>query len=274
MPVCDAPIGIFDSGVGGLSVLNQIRARLPAESFIYIADSQHAPYGDKTPDFIRQRSLELTGLLVSHGAKLIVVACNTATAAAVQTLRETFNVPIVAMEPAVKPAVTLSRNGRIGVLATTGTLSSARFAALLDRFGSETEVHTRSCTGWVELVEAGNWQNDTARAKVSEHVEPLLAQSVDTLILGCTHYPFLKKAIARIAGPDVSIVDTGTAVARRIEGVLQTQGLLAHASCPTERFITSLSKVDSAQRVFERLWGKTIYLETLADVQLDQECPR
>ncbi|CAG0909455.1 unnamed protein product [Cyprideis torosa] len=267
-----APIGVFDSGVGGLSVLRQIRQQLPHESFVYVADSRFAPYGQRSDAFIQQRSLTLTRFLVDQGAKLVVVACNTATAAAVQLLRDTFSIPIVAMEPAVKPAVQLTRSGRIGVLATTGTLASARFAALLDRFGSGVEVHTRPCEGWVECVEQGHWQDASAIDLVRRQVAPLLEKNVDTLILGCTHYPFLAPLIRQVAGDNVAIVDTGEAVARRVAQVLQINGLQIDASsAPREQFYSS--RLDQSMiATTNALWGSPIReLTQLPDLHSNSE---
>lgn len=214
---CVQPIGVFDSGVGGLSVLRHIRAELPAEDLIYIADSGHAPYGERSQTWIRERSLALAGWLAQAGCKALVVACNTATAAASSALRERWPaLPIVAMEPAVKPAAAATRSGVVGVLATVGTLSSARFAALLDSFGRDVTVLTRAGHGLVECVEAGELDSPATRALLASHLEPLLTGGADTIVLGCTHYPFLRPLVQQIAGPDVAVIDTGAAVARQL----------------------------------------------------------
>ena len=190
------PIGVFDSGVGGLSVLREIRRHLPAESLIYCADSGYAPYGERSAADIRARSLELTDFLRGQGAKAIVVACNTATAAAATALRETWpQLPIIAMEPAVKPATAATRSGTVGVLATVGTLASARFAALLDNFGQGVEVVTRPGVGLVEAVERGELDTSQTRSLLEGHLEPLLAAGADEVVLGCTHYVFLLSLI-------------------------------------------------------------------------------
>lgn len=250
-----APIGVFDSGLGGLSVLHELRARLPHENFVYVADSGHVPYGEKSEAFIRARALAIAGFLLAQRAKLVVVACNTATAAAVRELRAHCPVPVVGMEPAVKPAAAATRSGTVGVLATTGTLASAKFAALLARFGRDVRVLTEPCPGWVDLVERGECAGPAARAAVARHVEPLLAQGADTLILGCTHYPFLKPLIAGLAGPDVALIDTGAAVARHTHDVLAAHGLLAPAAGQgTARFHTSGDPLRLAP-VLVRLWG-------------------
>ncbi len=224
------PIGVFDSGVGGLSVLRHVRARLPHEDLVYLADSEHAPYGDRSPDWIRARSLQLCEWLVSQGATAIVVACNTAPAAAAPALRARLALPVIAMEPAVKPAAAATRSGVVGVLATTGTLESARFAALLDRFTAGIEVLAQPCPGLVEVIERGELDGPATRALVARFVNPLVARGADTLVLGCTHYPFVRDVIAAVAGPGVAIVDTGPAVAQQVERRLSEAGLLAPAS--------------------------------------------
>lgn len=215
-----APIGVFDSGVGGLSVLRHIRNLLPHEDLIYCADSRYAPYGDRPEAEICGRSGVLSAYLSGQGCKAIVVACNTATAAAVSLLRQQFAVPVIGMEPAVKPAVAASRRGIIGVLATTGTLQSARFAALLDSYGSTVTIITQGCPGLVELVETAQLHTPEADARVHHYVRPLLQAGADTIVLGCTHYPFLRHLVARHAGASVTLVDTGEAVARQVKNWL------------------------------------------------------
>ncbi|BDG02762.1 glutamate racemase [Anaeromyxobacter oryzae] len=236
----DGPIGVFDSGVGGLSVLRHVRARLPHEDLLYLADSAHAPYGDRSPAWIRARSVQLCEWLVSHGAKAIVVACNTATAAAASALRAHLTLPVIAMEPAVKPAAAATRSGVVGVLATSGTLESARFAALLDRFTAGIEVLAQPCPGLVEVIERGELDGSATRALVARFVRPLLTRGVDTIVLGCTHYPFVRDVIAAAAGPGVAIVDTGPAVAQQVERRLSEAGLLTPALAPgRDRLITT-----------------------------------
>lgn len=199
MAVESAAVGVFDSGVGGLSVLREIRARLPSESLLYVADNAHVPYGEKSAEYIRERCERIGDFLLEQGAKALVLACNTATAAAAAELRERYpQVPLVAMEPAVKPAAAATRNGRVGVLATTGTLKSARFAALLDRFASDVQVFTQPCPGLVERIEAGDLYGPQTRALLERLLAPILEQGCDTLILGCTHYPFVKPLLAEL----------------------------------------------------------------------------
>lgn len=258
-----APIGVFDSGVGGLSVLRDIRAALPHESLIYAADSKHVPYGSKTPEYIRQRSLTLTRFLLERGAKAIVIACNTATAAAATLLRTTFHVPIVGMEPAVKPAVAATRTGVVGVLATVGTIKSAQVAALLGRFGQGVDVVTQGCPGLADQVEAGDLDGPTTRGLVEQYTAPLLARGADTIVLGCTHYPFLRPLIADVVGLNVALIDTGAAVARRLEHVLAEQDLLnPDTTLGSAAFWTS-GDVAAAQRVMSMLWGSDMHVKLL-----------
>ena len=235
----NAPVGVFDSGVGGLSVLREIRLRLPRESLLYLADSGHVPYGEKSPEFIRERCRSIAEFLLGQGAKALVLACNTATAAGIAELRERYpQIPLVGMEPAVKPAARATRSGVVGVLATTGTLKSARFAALLDRFASDVRVVTQPCPGLVECIEAGELQAPATRALLETFVQPLLAQGCDTLILGCTHYPFLRPLLAEMVPPGITLVDTGAAVARQLEAVLTARNQLADGESGT-RFWSS-----------------------------------
>lgn len=267
----EAPVGVFDSGVGGLSVLRHIRTALPHETLLYCADSYHAPYGAKSPEQIRQRALVLTGFLVEQGAKAIVVACNTATAAAVTLLREHFSLPVIGMEPALKPAVTATRRGVIGVLATVGTLQSAQFAALLENYGKGVEVVTQACHGLVECVERGALDTPATRDLVRRYVEPLLARGADTIVLGCTHYPFLRGLIEQEAGAGVVIIDTGSAVARQLQRRLSELGLEG-AGGGGEYFWTS-SAVTQAESVVSRLWGAPVTVARLPDKTVEQERP-
>jgi glutamate racemase len=268
--ISSGTVGIFDSGVGGLSVLRHIRHVLPGEQLIYVADSGHVPYGDKTPDFIEQRSLALTHFLLGQGADAIVIACNTATAAAAATLRQQFEIPVIAMEPAVKPAVLATRSGVIGVLATTGTLESARFAALLERYAGKVEIITQGCPGLVEQVERGDLGGKQTRDLILRYTQPLLARGADTLILGCTHYPFLAPLITEVVGDGITLVDTGAAVARHLHRRLHTElPMRKNSGCEvpddtlaTTQFFTS-GDVLQASQIMTQLWGKAVAAQRL-----------
>lgn len=255
-------IGVFDSGVGGLSVLKHIRAQLPRQQLLYVADSGHVPYGDKTPDTIRERSLALTDFLVGEGAAAVVIACNTATAAAAAMLRERFEIPIIGMEPAVKPAVAATKSGVVGVLATVGTLESARFAALLEQYAGDVEIITQACPGLVEQVEAGELDSAATRALVERYTRPLIARGADTLVLGCTHYPFLKPLITALVGAAVTLIDTGEAVARQVVRRLPAAASGVEAEVPTERFWSTGDAV-SARRIMIHLWGRPVIVDAL-----------
>jgi glutamate racemase len=260
------PIGVFDSGVGGLSVLREIRRELPHEDLLYVADSGHAPYGDKSTRLIEARAIAIVEFLVSQQAKAIVVACNTATGAAVKTLRARFSIPIVAMEPAVKPAAAHTQSGVIGVLATSGTIASDNFAKLYTRFGADVKILMQACPGLVEQVEAGDLSGDKTRALVERYVGPLLAQKADTIVLGCTHYPFLASLIQEIAGPTVSIIDPAAAIARELRRRLASiKQLSPEARAGTERFWTSAAP-DETKQVISQLWQADIDVRSLPNV--------
>lgn len=224
------PIGIYDSGVGGLSVLRAIQAELPGEALIYVADSAHVPYGEKSRHAVAARALAIADYFVSRQAKAIAVPCNTATAAAIAILRERHPaLPIVGIEPAVKPAAQLTRSGVIGVLATTGTLASARFQALVQREAPAARILLQPCPQWVLAVESGIVSGPQADAVVAPPVHALQAQGADVLVLGCTHFPFLRAAVSACAGPQVLVLETGQAVARQLRRRLLECGLRAEA---------------------------------------------
>ena len=251
----DAPVGVFDSGLGGLSVLRAVRARLPAEDLLYVADAAWVPYGQRSAEVIRQRARCLTTFLINRGAKALVVACNTATAVAVTDLRHAVDLPVIGMEPAIKPAVARTRSGVVGVLATDGTLASARFAALLERYAGEVRVITQPCPGLVAAVEAGDTDSPRVRSLLADYLQPLTAAGADTIILGCTHYPFLVPTLQAMLGPEVALVDTGAAVARQLDARLAAAGLLrGDATIGGEAFWTTGDPV-AGQEVLARLWG-------------------
>jgi glutamate racemase len=248
------PIGVMDSGVGGISVLKHIHALLPYENLIYLADSKYAPYGNKTPEEIIQRCLILADDLLQKDVKAIVVACNTATAAAIDSLRETFDIPIIGMEPAVKPAAEASKNGIIGVLATVGTLKSAQFAALLESYGRNVKVVTQACVGLVECIERGELDTLETKALIRQYCEPLLKEGADTIVLGCTHYPFVKQAIQEIVGDKIILIDTGAAVAKRLKNILEEKKLLSASQQKAEVTFWTNSEVADANKITEKLW--------------------
>ncbi|MEJ1958710.1 MAG: glutamate racemase [Nitrosomonadales bacterium] len=264
-------IGVFDSGVGGLSVLRHIRKALPNERLIYVADAGHVPYGEKSAVYIEQRSLNLTRFLIGQGADAIVIACNTATAAAAGTLRGHFGLPIVAMEPAVKPAVAATKSGVIGVLATVGTLESVRFAALLERYAGEVEIVTQGCPGLVEQVEQGELAGMQTRVLIERYTAPLLARGADTLILGCTHFSFLVPLISDVVGAGIVMVDTGAAVARQLRKRIQMElpvftdfdgTAFAEEKKGLAQFWTS-GNATQASGIISALWGEPVDVRQL-----------
>lgn len=261
-----SPIGVFDSGVGGLSVLRHIRAALPSEHLLYVADSAYAPYGGKTPEQIQQRAIVLAEFLAEQGAKALVIACNTATAAAVELLRARFDMPVIGMEPAVKPAVTATRSGVVGVLATSGTLKSAQFAALLENYGRGVRVTTQSGIGLVECVERGELAASATRELLWRYIHPLLAEDADTLVLGCTHYPFLRPLIEELTEGRMAIIDTGEAVARQVRRRVEESGLAAQGGLAGSLRFWSSGEPARAQEVVSLLWGQPTAVEALPSI--------
>ncbi|OFZ98505.1 MAG: glutamate racemase [Betaproteobacteria bacterium RIFCSPLOWO2_02_FULL_62_17] len=263
MPAAEAAIGVFDSGVGGLSVLREVRAALPAEHLLYVADSGAAPYGDRPAEFILERAQAIVAFFLEQNIKAIVVACNTATAVAIQSLRARYPVPLVAIEPAVKPAAAQSRSGVIGILATSQTLASENFSRLRERYGQGVRVLTQACPGLVEQVEKGELQGEATQAMVAGYLAPLLAQGADTIVLGCTHYPFLLPIIRAAAGQGVAVIDPAQAVARELRRRLESGNLHCAGATPgTERFWTS-GATDKVATVMAKLWGKEITVHLL-----------
>ena len=227
----DAPIGVFDSGVGGMSVLRHIQAQLPHENLIYLADSGYAPYGAKPEQVVAERSLAVAQFLIARGAKALVVACNTATVAAIKLLRTHYpDMPIVGVEPGLKPAALASRNGKVAVLATEVTLAGQKFLLLRDQVSSASNAVfvLQGCPGLVDQIELGEFNSIATRAMLEGYLLPLLDQGVDTVVLGCTHYPFVRTCIetilATVGRQDVVLIDTGDAVARQLARLLATAG--------------------------------------------------
>ncbi|MBR5211302.1 MAG: glutamate racemase [Bacteroidales bacterium] len=219
-------IGIFDSGVGGLSVFREIVRILPEEKYIYWSDNAHCPYGEKSRDYIIDRARAVTSFLIEQGADIIVVACNTATAAAINTLREEFSVPFIGMEPAVKPAAQATRSGVVGVLATAGTLKATKYIDTRAKWAHDVKIVEHIGQGFVELVEKGNTSGPEAESIVEKSVRPLVEAGADTIVLGCTHYPFLADTIRKVAGTPVTLVDPAPAVAKHLMEVMQENGLI------------------------------------------------
>jgi glutamate racemase len=225
-----APIGVFDSGAGGLTILSALRQELPGETYLYFGDTAHCPYGMRSDAEITELSIRANRFLIEQGAKLIVVACNTASQAALNTLRATFSVPFVGVVPAVKPAARATRKGRIGIAATNQAARALYLRQLIDEFAEGTSVYAIGCPELVTLVEQGELDGSHTEQIVREAFQPLLTENVDVIVLGCTHFPALRPIIERITNNQVQVIDSGLAVARRTRSVLEAEGLISPAS--------------------------------------------
>lgn len=240
-----APIGVFDSGVGGLSVLRALRAELPQEDFVYLSDAAHAPYGERTDDYVSARALRVADYLVAqHGIKTLVVACNTATAAAIHTLRERWpSLPIVGVEPALKPAAAASRTKMVGVMATRSTLQSAKFKTLLDKLHGQARFVMQACDGLAGAIENG--EANTAEVLCVRYVQAMggfgaLDGQIDQLVLGCTHYPLVGDLLQNLVGPHTTLLEAGPPVSQQTRRVLDQAGLLLpQGSAGTTRLLST-----------------------------------
>ena len=221
-----SPIGIFDSGIGGTSIFNEVHQLLPYESIIYLADSKNAPYGNKSPDNILELSVKNTELLIAKGVKLIVVACNTATTNAITYLRKNYNIPFIGIEPAIKPATIKTKTKAIGILATKGTLSSALFHKTMDLYSSDITIIERNGEGIVPLIEEGQTNSDAMLQLLKTYLKPMLDANIDCLVLGCTHYPYLIPLLSQILPKQINIIDSGLAVAKQTQAILHKHHLL------------------------------------------------
>ena len=254
-----APIGIFDSGLGGLTVLKALRQRLPAEDFFYFADTRFLPYGDRPEDFLRERGHLIAEALAERGCKALVIACNTATAFAADSIRQGLPIPLVAVEPAVKPAAALTRSGALGVLATTRTLESVRFCRLVDQYAQGLRVVTQACPGLAEAIEEEGPESASVATLLDRYVKPLAEAGTDVVVLGCTHYPWVMEAIAARLPAEACIVDTGEAVARQLERVLHAAGLLGGGQGRLS-FATS-GAPEAVDEKAARLWGERLVVD-------------
>jgi glutamate racemase len=259
--MADKLIGIFDSGVGGLSVLRAVRQELPKAHLLYVADQARVPYGSRTLDEVRSYSEDITRYLLLNGAQLIVVACNTASAAALHALRRTFpTTPFVGMEPAVKPAAEYTRTGVVGVLATPATFQGALYSSVVERFAGGVKIVQDTCPGLVKQIEAGELDSSQTRLILEEALNPMLAQGIDTVVLGCTHYPFVIPIIEEIAGPTVRVIDPAPAVARQVRRVYATldlpvtSGSIPQFQSTQVRYLTT-GDVRQFERMLHRLTG-------------------
>lgn len=255
-----APVAVFDSGIGGLSVAREIRRALPAEDLLYYADTAYVPYGEKPAAWVRERTVSVGRWLEGQHAKALVVACNTASGAALEALREALSIPVIGLEPAVKPAVRDSPSGRVGVMATTGTLASARYARLVESYANGATVLAQPCPGLADLIEEGHLDDPALYAMLDRYAAPLREAGVDTVVLGCTHYVFVQEPIQRALGPGVRLLDSGPAIARQTERVLREGGVLAADRAGQTRVLTSAAR-ERVAAVVERLWGEPLPVE-------------
>ncbi len=234
-----AVIGIMDSGVGGLSVFREIQKLLPAQRYIYYADNANCPYGEKSAEFVRGRCEEITEIMISKGARVMVFACNTATAASIRYLRENYDIPFIGVEPAVKPATAITRSGVVGVLATEGTLKGLKYLNKKAQYEDRAKIIERVGKGFVELVERGELSGPHAEEVVSASLTPLLKAGADTIVLGCTHYPFLRETMEKLAGPEVIFIDPAPAIALRLLEVLKENAIPMSDPEPGIEFMAS-----------------------------------
>lgn len=257
------PIGVFDSGLGGISVLREIHRLLPAENLIYVADSGHAPYGGREPDYISHRSMRVADFLLEQQAKVLVVACNTATVHAVEFLRASLPIPVVGIEPAVKPAANLTQTGVVGVLATQQTVNSPRLRRLISEYANDVKVIAQACPGLVEHVEAGDFGSEDVLRLLKHYTLPLLDAGVDTLVLGCTHYPFLSDAIHTVTHGRMTVLETSTPVTHQLMRVLDKYGLRQTGGTHGEVRFFSSKQGEQHHVSMQTLWQKPIDLGLL-----------
>ena len=254
-----APIGVFDSGLGGLTVVHALQRQLPAERLIYFGDTARVPYGPKSPDTVRRYAAEITEWLVDQGVKAVVVACNTATAHALPALREAFPLPLIGViEPGARAGVNASPSGRIGVIGTSGTIASAAYERAITSLRADARVYSRACPLFVPLVEEGWLDTPATRLIAHEYLDPLAAHHVDALVLGCTHYPLLKPLLAQVIGPAVRLIDSAEETAAAAAGALRGAGLLTPATAAGDcRFVASDAPEQFLQ-AGQRFLGDTI----------------
>lgn len=258
MTSASSPIGIFDSGVGGLSVLRAIREQMLEESIIYFGDQGHIPYGPRPMEQIRNFSEAITSFLLEQDAKIIVVACNTASAAALQYLRERFPaIAFVGMEPAVKPAAEHTQTGKVGVLATPATFQGALYASVVERFANGVQLFQNTCPGLVQEIEKGNLKGEETRRILNEALLPMLEQNIDTVVLGCTHYPFVIPLIEQIVEKNVRVIDPAPAVAKQVRRVLDAKGLKKESQSPGDVLFYSSGEPEELRSLLPSLLGET-----------------
>jgi len=257
------PVGVFDSGIGGLSVVEEIKKILPHENLLYVADSKYAPYGAKSDELIFERSSAISEFLIHNKAKAVVVACNTATAAAITRLRQEFNLPFVGMEPAIKPAALLSKNKVIGILATAGTLQSDKYHKLSEKFNDKLRVISMPCPGLVERIERAEIKSAETYKLLEKYINPLKTAGVDQLVLGCTHYNLAESVIKKIAGSQINIVTTGKAVAAQLKNILTANNLQAKPDNKASLQLYSSANPENTAQIINKLFALNLKISQL-----------
>jgi len=256
-------IGILDSGVGGLSIAKAIRQLLPHEDLLYIADSKYAPYGEKSNTEIHNRVSTLIEQLERQQIKALVVACNTATVNLIGQLREKYTLPIIGVEPGVKPAAQHTKSNKIGVLATEGTIKSQAFLDFVARFSEQNELMLMPCPKFVKLIEQEKIGTDCSLEAVREYVAPLIDKGCDQIVLGCTHYPFLMTDIQTVVNGHAQIIDTSSAVAKQVNNILSNKGLLNQQTCSGQTKFYTTGDLKVANSLFSKLWQAQVRVETI-----------
>lgn len=259
----NAAIGIFDSGIGGLSITKCISEQLPNENLIYVADSLHAPYGDKSVDFIVERVNVIAEQLINQGVKALVIACNTATVNAIKQLRLKVSVPVIGVEPAIKPAAKLSKAKKVAVLVTQATSENKRFLSLINEHHNGAKVIIQPCPGLVEIIEQGQQHSTMCHTLLQNYLEPLLAQGIDTLVLGCTHYPFVQQQISAILGNSIQVVETAEPVTLQLSRQLKQANIATFSTQLGHHQFYSTEPTKNQQQLFNQLWQSKVNLKQL-----------
>lgn len=267
--IANAGIGVFDSGVGGLTVLRAIHQQFPSEQLLYVADSTHAPYGERETGYIADRCLAIAQFLQQQPVKALVVACNTASVVALSRLRDTFQLPIIGIEPAIKPAASVTRSGVVGVLATSQTMQSHSVKRLCELYGQDVDIILQPCPGLVDHIERAELKSQHTTRLLQEYLTPLIDKGADTIVLGCTHYPFVSDAIKEIVGSNVTVIEPGTSVARQLGRRLDELNLRTISSTGTsDQRVTfySTGNAEDTATIISSLWGHAVSVHPIQNV--------
>jgi glutamate racemase len=254
------PIGVFDSGIGGLSIMQCIKQQLPSENLLYVADTLYAPYGEKSAEFIQQRVNEIADWFIAKNTKAIVVACNTATVNAIDQLRKSIAIPVIGVEPAIKPAANLSRRKKVAILVTKATAENQRFLALVAQYKNDSEVYIQPCPGLVELIEQDKKNSAECKLMLNAYLTPLMAKGVDTIVLGCTHYPLVRELISQLCGDGVVIMETALPVTEQLQRQLASHHLTNNSSAIGSTAFYSSKSCATQQQLFSHIWQQPLSL--------------